>query len=159
VQIERIVAERTDKATGDKRYLCKFQGLPYSENTWELANDVHEHGGKAQIEEYLRREQRVLLQPQSVESARRVLMTGHRALEQQPAFLQGGELRDYQLQSLNWMIYSWMRNINIILADEMGLGKTVQARRRTPACHVHVSSPATHCAAASRLRNLPCRVP
>ncbi len=38
----------------------------------------------------------------------------------------GGQLRDYQLDSLNWMIYSWSEDRNIILADEMGLGKTVQ---------------------------------
>ena len=38
----------------------------------------------------------------------------------------GGTLRDYQMESLNWMIYSWSENRNIILADEMGLGKTVQ---------------------------------
>lgn len=127
LQIERIVAERTGP-TGDKQYLCKFAGLPYGENTWELAADVAEHGGMAQVEEYMRREQRVLSPPHTVENARQLLMRSHRALEVQPAFLCGGELRDYQLQSLNWMIYSWMRNINIILADEMGLGKTVQAR-------------------------------
>ena len=125
LQIERIVAERTDK-NGERRYLCKFAGLPYGENTWELVSDVMEHGGKDQVDEYLRREQRVLQQPQSVEMARRVLFQRHRALEEQPAFLSGGQLRDYQLQSLNWMIYSWMRNVNLILADEMGLGKTVQ---------------------------------
>ena len=38
----------------------------------------------------------------------------------------GGTLRDYQLDGLNWMVYSWSRGCNGILADEMGLGKTVQ---------------------------------
>ncbi len=38
----------------------------------------------------------------------------------------GGTLRDYQLQGLNWMVYSWSKGCNGILADEMGLGKTVQ---------------------------------
>ena len=38
----------------------------------------------------------------------------------------GGQLRDYQLAGLNWLIYSWSRGNNCILADEMGLGKTIQ---------------------------------
>ncbi len=35
----------------------------------------------------------------------------------------GGQLRDYQLEGLNWLVFSWMNNTNGILADEMGLGK------------------------------------
>jgi chromodomain-helicase-DNA-binding protein 1 len=127
LQIERIVAERVDKQ-GERRYLCKFQGLPYSENTWELERDVVEHGGKEQIDEYLLREQRLGLPPQSAEMARRMFLSRHRALTEQPEYLKGGLLRDYQMESLNWMIYSWLNNTNIILADEMGLGKTVQVR-------------------------------
>jgi superfamily II DNA or RNA helicase len=37
------------------------------------------------------------------------------------------ELFPYQLEGLNWLIYSWYHRRNCILADEMGLGKTVQA--------------------------------
>ena len=43
----------------------------------------------------------------------------------QPIFKERRLLRDYQLQSLNWLISSWYDNRNVILADEMGLGKTV----------------------------------
>ena len=39
---------------------------------------------------------------------------------------QGGELRDYQLDGLNWLARSWLTDSNAILADEMGLGKTIQ---------------------------------
>lgn len=124
--MERIVAERQEK-TGDRKYLCKWQGLPYGENTWELIADVTQHGGQGAIDEYLQREQRVMSAPTSVDMARRMFLQRHRALQEQPAFLKGGgKLRDYQMQSLNWMIYSWLNNTNIILADEMGLGKTVQ---------------------------------
>jgi chromodomain-helicase-DNA-binding protein 7 len=35
-------------------------------------------------------------------------------------------LKDFQLESLNWLIKSWHENRNTILADEMGLGKTIQ---------------------------------
>jgi len=37
----------------------------------------------------------------------------------QPGYLQRGTLRDYQLQGLNWLVYSWSRNENCILADEV----------------------------------------
>lgn len=40
----------------------------------------------------------------------------------------GGTLRDYQLEGLNWLIYSWMNNTNSILADEMGLGKVCHSQ-------------------------------
>ncbi|KAL7980166.1 hypothetical protein Chor_001434 [Crotalus horridus] len=36
------------------------------------------------------------------------------------------ELRDYQLEGLNWLAHSWCKNNSVILADEMGLGKTIQ---------------------------------
>lgn len=121
------MAERTD-GNNEKKYLCKWQGLPYGENTWELVEDVVKHGGQNQVDEYLRREQRIMMSPQSVDTARRLFLQHNRALQQQPEFLKGGTLRDYQLQSLNWMIYGWLQNTNIILADEMGLGKTVQVR-------------------------------
>lgn len=45
---------------------------------------------------------------------------------QSPPFIKGGELRDYQVAGLNWLISLYHNNINGILADEMGLGKTLQ---------------------------------
>ncbi|KAL3505887.1 hypothetical protein ACH5RR_031269 [Cinchona calisaya] len=45
---------------------------------------------------------------------------------EQPAMLQGGELRSYQLEGLQWMLSLFNNNLNGILADEMGLGKTIQ---------------------------------
>jgi hypothetical protein len=42
-----------------------------------------------------------------------------RAMVVQPGYLQRGTLRDYQLQGLNWLVYSWSRNENCILADEV----------------------------------------
>jgi SWI/SNF-related matrix-associated actin-dependent regulator of chromatin subfamily A member 5 len=40
-------------------------------------------------------------------------------LEVQPSCLQGGQLRDYQLTSVNWLIGLYESGINGILADEM----------------------------------------
>lgn len=50
-----------------------------------------------------------------------------RALQVQPSFLKFGQLRDYQLDGLNWLILAWSKDLNCILADEMGLGKTILA--------------------------------
>ena len=43
-----------------------------------------------------------------------------------PTFIQGGEMRDYQVAGLNWLISLHENGISGILADEMGLGKTLQ---------------------------------
>ncbi len=48
----------------------------------------------------------------------------------QPASLRGGQLRDYQLKGVQWLVALHDRGLNGILADEMGLGKTIQARCR-----------------------------
>ncbi|XP_004296912.1 PREDICTED: probable ATP-dependent DNA helicase CHR12 [Fragaria vesca subsp. vesca] len=45
---------------------------------------------------------------------------------EQPSMLEGGELRPYQLEGLQWMLSLFNNNLNGILADEMGLGKTIQ---------------------------------
>jgi hypothetical protein len=37
------------------------------------------------------------------------------ALREQPAFLAGGQLRDYQLVGVSWMAYAWVNDRNGIL--------------------------------------------
>uniref|UniRef100_A0A1I7XJC3 Helicase ATP-binding domain-containing protein n=1 Tax=Heterorhabditis bacteriophora TaxID=37862 RepID=A0A1I7XJC3_HETBA len=46
--------------------------------------------------------------------------------DKSPFYIQNGELRDYQIRGLNWLISLQHNGINGILADEMGLGKTLQ---------------------------------
>ena len=45
---------------------------------------------------------------------------------EQPKMLVGGEMNNYQLYGLNWMVSLYNNNLNGILADEMGVGKTIQ---------------------------------
>lgn len=40
--------------------------------------------------------------------------------EESPRYIKGGEMRDYQIRGLNWMISLYENGINGILADEMG---------------------------------------
>lgn len=46
------------------------------------------------------------------------ITVGHR-LSQQPSVIKGGQMREYQLQGLNWLIHLYDNGINGILADEM----------------------------------------
>ncbi|KAK9477069.1 SNF2 family N-terminal domain-containing protein [Lipomyces japonicus] len=50
---------------------------------------------------------------------------GRTVFTESPAFVHG-QLRDYQIQGLNWLISLHENGISGILADEMGLGKTLQ---------------------------------
>jgi len=43
-----------------------------------------------------------------------------------PAYIKGGQMREYQVQGLNWLIDLHENGLSGILADEMGLGKTLQ---------------------------------
>lgn len=48
-------------------------------------------------------------------------------VEEQPGLLKG-ELHEYQMVGLSWLLGLHQKCLNGILADEMGLGKTVQVR-------------------------------
>jgi len=52
----------------------------------------------------------------------------HRTIEtvSQPRMLKGGDLKEYQMGGLQWLVSLYNNNLNGILADEMGLGKTIQ---------------------------------
>lgn len=47
-------------------------------------------------------------------------------VERQPTMMKGGELKQYQMEGLEWMLSLYNNDLNGILADEMGLGKTIQ---------------------------------
>lgn len=48
-------------------------------------------------------------------------------VDKQPSILVGGELKEYQVRGLEWMVSLYNNHLNGILADEMGLGKTIQS--------------------------------
>ncbi|KAF2718742.1 putative SNF2 family helicase/ATPase [Polychaeton citri CBS 116435] len=50
----------------------------------------------------------------------------HTIFRESPSYICGGEMRDYQVAGLNWLISLHENGISGILADEMGLGKTLQ---------------------------------
>ncbi|KAG7583704.1 Helicase superfamily 1/2 ATP-binding domain [Arabidopsis suecica] len=127
-QVERIIADRISKdGLGDvvPEYLVKWQGLSYAEATWE--KDVDIAFAQVAIDEYKAREVSIAVQGKMVEQQRTKGKASLRKLDEQPEWLSGGTLRDYQLEGLNFLVNSWLNDTNVILADEMGLGKTVQS--------------------------------
>ncbi|XP_005103678.1 chromodomain-helicase-DNA-binding protein 1 isoform X2 [Aplysia californica] len=123
--VERIIAHRKEN-NGNSDYLCKWQGLPYSDCTWE-DGDLISKLFQSHIDKYLARNKSQCI-PTKLS---RVLKARPKfvPLKSQPAHLGGSDnlaLRDYQLDGLNWMVHSWCKENSVILADEMGLGKTIQ---------------------------------
>ena len=47
-------------------------------------------------------------------------------IESQPSTLTFGQLKEYQISGLQWLVSLYNNKLNGILADEMGLGKTIQ---------------------------------
>uniref|UniRef100_A0A8B9DZK7 DNA helicase n=1 Tax=Anser cygnoides TaxID=8845 RepID=A0A8B9DZK7_ANSCY len=123
--VERVIANSRKTSSNDPEYLCKWMGLPYAECSWEdeaLISKKFQHcidsfNNRNNSKTIPTRDCKVLKQrPRFV------------ALKKQPSYIGGEnlELRDYQLEGLNWLAHSWCKNNSVILADEMGLGKTIQ---------------------------------
>ncbi|KAK2506826.1 hypothetical protein MC885_007323 [Smutsia gigantea] len=125
--VERIIAHSNQKsAAGYPDYYCKWQGLPYSECSWEDGALISKKF-QACIDDYFSRNQSKTTPFKDC----KVLKQRPRfvALKKQPSYTgghEGLELRDYQLNGLNWLAHSWCKGNSCILADEMGLGKTIQ---------------------------------
>ncbi|SGY14271.1 BQ5605_C010g06124 [Microbotryum silenes-dioicae] len=127
-RVERIVAQRSAPANADidhehLEYLCKWWGLAYSECTWEDHDTVRSIAAPA-IESFLERVGSAHLPHKSTHYGKS--RPPFRKLVEQPDYIQGGTLKEFQMTGLNWLAYLWSRGENGILADEMGLGKTVQ---------------------------------
>nr|XP_019582251.1 PREDICTED: chromodomain-helicase-DNA-binding protein 2 isoform X4 [Rhinolophus sinicus] len=139
--VERVIAMKTSKSTlgqtdfpahsrkpapsNEPEYLCKWMGLPYSECSWE---DEALIGKKFQscIDSFQSRNNSKTIPTRECKALKQ--RPRFVALKKQPAYLGGEnlELRDYQLEGLNWLAHSWCKSNSVILADEMGLGKTIQ---------------------------------
>nr|XP_018913834.1 PREDICTED: ATP-dependent helicase brm-like isoform X2 [Bemisia tabaci] len=52
--------------------------------------------------------------------------TIHEIVTEQASIMVNGQLKEYQIKGLEWLVSLYNNNLNGILADEMGLGKTIQ---------------------------------
>uniref|UniRef100_A0A8C0FL79 Chromodomain helicase DNA binding protein 6 n=1 Tax=Bubo bubo TaxID=30461 RepID=A0A8C0FL79_BUBBB len=98
-------------------YLVKWCSLPYEESTWELEEDVDP--GKIKEFEALQIPPEIKHMVTYPESWQK--------LEKSREYKNSNQLREYQLEGMNWLLFNWYNRKNCILADEMGLGKTIQS--------------------------------
>ncbi|ORZ30897.1 SNF2 family N-terminal domain-domain-containing protein [Catenaria anguillulae PL171] len=126
-QVERVIAAQeveNDVGEAEMEYLCKWRRLDYCECTWESSGSITPQF-QAEVDAYYERQQSVFL-PARGKSFGPHDKRPRPSSREQPAFVKAGQLRDYQLLGVAWMLHLWSRNENGILADEMGLGKTIQ---------------------------------
>lgn len=128
MEVERIISHAPSKSGEPEQmdYLCKWEGLPYSDCTWEDGNLIKKKF-QHMIDQYHVRQKSQKI-PSKVCKVLKV-RPKFQPLKTQPSYVGGEqtlELRDYQLDGLNWLANSWCKENGVILADEMGLGKTIQ---------------------------------
>uniref|UniRef100_A0A914VAC2 DNA helicase n=1 Tax=Plectus sambesii TaxID=2011161 RepID=A0A914VAC2_9BILA len=130
--VERVIAHQVSRERGTDsgtEYFVKWCGLPYSECTWEDSALIGRWYQKT-IDAYHERSQSNRIPSKLCQALRR--RPKFHKFETMPDFLlindrNEQELRDYQLDGLNWLLRAWSKQNCSILADEMGLGKTIQS--------------------------------
>ncbi len=123
VEVDRVLDHRQSGGSGGAdEYLIKWQSLGYEHATWEKASDVNDDSA-------IERWRRWSTYPGAAKFARkeRPPPASWKKYDKSPVYEGGNQLREYQLEGLNWLTFNWYQRRNTILADEMGLGKTVQA--------------------------------
>ncbi|CCJ30336.1 unnamed protein product [Pneumocystis jirovecii] len=112
------------------RALCKWKGLEYNDVTWEKAPQHNSSRWNAFKNAYIE-----FVESQYIHSLNRNIRLSRvmksvpfsdLEIKNQPKYIQGGKLMEYQKEGLNWLYYMCQKGKSVILADEMGLGKTIQ---------------------------------
>lgn len=120
VEVDRVLDR--EERNGTMYYYVKWQGLPYSECTWESSEEVNDQHA---VEEYLRHNEEPPVRVDYNAPTPRPAPGEWRELHD-VQFKDDNQLRPYQREGMNWLRFCWYNRRNSILADEMGLGKTVQ---------------------------------
>eukprot|EP00054_Salpingoeca_dolichothecata_P027756 m.205042 g.205042 ORF g.205042 m.205042 type:complete len:1100 (+) comp26041_c0_seq2:232-3531(+) len=118
-QAQRIICSRV--GVDGTEYLVKWQGLGYSEITWETAEELKDDQNL--IDRY-----NFFEKFPDLKRTNRPSTTPIVKYKKQPPCIDatGCALHSYQLEGLNWLRHNWSNTRHSILADEMGLGKTIQ---------------------------------
>ncbi|CAG0888582.1 unnamed protein product, partial [Darwinula stevensoni] len=105
VEVDRVLdmSEYKDPAAGDvvKHYLVKWRALAYEDSTWELEEDVDPN----KIRLYLEFRNAPPKDQRKVKKGPRP--SDWKKLDASPEYKNGNTLRDYQLEGLNWLTFSW----------------------------------------------------
>ncbi|KAI9002707.1 SNF2 family N-terminal domain-containing protein [Gaertneriomyces semiglobifer] len=108
-------------------YLVKWCSQPYDASTWESAELIKELDADKITEFSQRRVYDNVKEVSYRNASRRPPAKEWRKMDESPVYKNDMQLRPYQLEGLNWLLFCWYNRQNSILADEMGLGKTVQS--------------------------------
>ncbi len=119
--VERVLGSRY--AGDETEYFVKWKGLYYDSCTWEDAAFVSEVA-QNEIDRFLDRSSRLPVSNKTESNI--ATRRAYKPFREQPAYIKGGELREFQIFGVNFLAHHWCKGNNVILADEMGLGKTVQ---------------------------------
>lgn len=114
-----------------KRMLVRFRGLSYDFVVWD-SPPTKEMGFLYEAfqdayKQYVDGQFFVNEAPNIIRERLRKMRLGKPPqITGQPTYIKGGNLMDYQVEGVNWMLDNFHESKSVILADEMGLGKTVQ---------------------------------
>ncbi|KAF0993275.1 hypothetical protein HZS_5546, partial [Henneguya salminicola] len=100
----------------------------------KLINENEENKFETEIDQYGNDDEDLLLKSSSIgieqntdyRSYYKIAHAIGEEIKEQPSILECGQLKEYQLKGLEWMVSLYNNKLNGILADEMGLGKTIQ---------------------------------
>ncbi|KAI0134748.1 chromo domain-containing protein [Xylariales sp. AK1849] len=117
-----------------KEVFVKFQGLSYTETVWDTPPPRDAGAAwdafRAAYEEYVNGVHFPSVpnnkMAERIKQFHTLDFSAECELKTQPKGLKRGELMEYQLEGVNWLLFNFHKKQNVILADEMGLGKTVQ---------------------------------
>uniref|UniRef100_A0A0N4ZU70 Chromodomain-helicase-DNA-binding protein 1 n=1 Tax=Parastrongyloides trichosuri TaxID=131310 RepID=A0A0N4ZU70_PARTI len=143
--VERVIAhqisrEKQEQGIRANEYLIKWCSLSYGECSWESEDLIKKYALK-EVEEYHKRMESQNIPNKSSNVMRKrpkfIKQEGMLSFLREPGNTEQ-ELRDYQLEGVNWMLHAWCKGNSSILADEMGLGKTIQTISFASALfHIH----------------------
>ncbi|XP_010526237.1 PREDICTED: CHD3-type chromatin-remodeling factor PICKLE-like [Tarenaya hassleriana] len=117
--VDRIIARRGED--DEKEYLVKYKELSYDECYWESESDISAFQNEIQRFNDINSRSRRVKEVEHKSNPKEFQQFDH-----SPVFLRGS-LHPYQLEGLNFLRFSWLKQTHVILADEMGLGKTIQS--------------------------------
>ena len=103
-------------------YFVKWKRMAYNECTWERAYDL-----KNRSAEVFAFWQRQKLPKDFNYDELHLTVQDYEKIEASPEFGEPGSglnLRNYQLEGVNWLMWNWFHKRSCILADEMGLGES-----------------------------------
>lgn len=134
----RTKEEELQKIPDIREVRVKFQGLAYDDVVWDsppsrdsgpIWNSFEDAFHEFLNGKYFKTEPANKIR-ERIETFRGIKDYGENiALKDHPERLQGllrGELMEYQVDGVDWLLYSFYQGVSAVLADEMGLGKTVQ---------------------------------